>query len=501
MSLERNLVSNYLGQAYTAVIGLVMLPVYVRYMGAEAYGLVGFFTMLLAWLQLLDLGLTPTLSRELSRVRAGIGTERQTALMLRSTEWLFGGIGVLTATAIVILAGSIAEHWLKADRLTTAEIHRCVVCMGGVVASRWLVGLYRGGLAGLENLVSLNIAGAVIASVRSIGVVVVFLVWTTRPSGFFSYQLAVGLLELVVMRMLFYRAFPMTTVGRGPRMDSLRGLFAMAGSMAFLAGLWIVINQADKLVLSWTVDLHRYGYYMVAVMLAGGITLLAAPMAPALQPRFTVLAAQGDHARLTRLYRTTTEVTTAAVFAIAGVMACFAEPLLRAWTGNLEAARQSAPILPLYALGNAVAAVLALAFLLQFAYGKLRWHVIGNCLFAVVWFPGVLWAARRAGITGVAWVWLGANVAYLLGWVPYVHSRLVPGLWWRWLVYDVGIVALAEVLALALVSRIDMGAWSRPMVFAGLVVGTFGVALAGLAAGTESRGAILRACGLRLVAR
>jgi hypothetical protein len=42
MSLKRNELANYIGQTYGGVIGIVMLPVYVRYMGAEAYGLMAF---------------------------------------------------------------------------------------------------------------------------------------------------------------------------------------------------------------------------------------------------------------------------------------------------------------------------------------------------------------------------------------------------------------------------------------------------------------------------
>ena len=45
-----------------------MLPMYIKYMGAEAYGLVGFFSMLQAWFNLLDLRLTPTIGRETARL-------------------------------------------------------------------------------------------------------------------------------------------------------------------------------------------------------------------------------------------------------------------------------------------------------------------------------------------------------------------------------------------------------------------------------------------------
>ena len=33
-----------------------MVPLYVRYMGVEAYGLVGFYAMLQGWFMLLDMG-------------------------------------------------------------------------------------------------------------------------------------------------------------------------------------------------------------------------------------------------------------------------------------------------------------------------------------------------------------------------------------------------------------------------------------------------------------
>ena len=50
ISLKKNTIANYIGQFYTMFIGIFMLPFYLEYLGAEAYGLVGFFTMLSAWM-------------------------------------------------------------------------------------------------------------------------------------------------------------------------------------------------------------------------------------------------------------------------------------------------------------------------------------------------------------------------------------------------------------------------------------------------------------------
>ncbi|WP_276573964.1 oligosaccharide flippase family protein [Vibrio cincinnatiensis] len=70
--LRKNIIANYASQLYSAGIGILILPLYIKYMGEEAYGLVVFFTMLQPWFALLDLGLTPTIARETARYHGGL---------------------------------------------------------------------------------------------------------------------------------------------------------------------------------------------------------------------------------------------------------------------------------------------------------------------------------------------------------------------------------------------------------------------------------------------
>jgi O-antigen/teichoic acid export membrane protein len=58
--LKRTLFFAYTAQVYISLIGILLMPLFLRLMGAEAFGLIGFFLMLQAWLQLLDLGFSPT---------------------------------------------------------------------------------------------------------------------------------------------------------------------------------------------------------------------------------------------------------------------------------------------------------------------------------------------------------------------------------------------------------------------------------------------------------
>ena len=56
--LKKNLIANYVGNAWSALMSLLFVPGYIQYIGIEAYGLIGLFAMLQAWLGLLDMGMT-----------------------------------------------------------------------------------------------------------------------------------------------------------------------------------------------------------------------------------------------------------------------------------------------------------------------------------------------------------------------------------------------------------------------------------------------------------
>ena len=49
LMIKKNMMANLVGKLYTAGIGFLVLPVYLKYLGAESYGLVGIFAMIQAF--------------------------------------------------------------------------------------------------------------------------------------------------------------------------------------------------------------------------------------------------------------------------------------------------------------------------------------------------------------------------------------------------------------------------------------------------------------------
>lgn len=494
MSLQRNVLASFASQIYVTLIGILMVPVYLRYMGAEAYGLVGFFTMLQAWFSLLDIGLTPTLSRETARHRGGATDALGYRRLVRVLEGIFLAVALAGSIAILASAAYIAKNWLRASVLPEHEVLAAIQLMAPIFGLRWMAGLYRGALSGAEKLVWLGGFNAAIATLRFAGVLPLLMFVGTTPTLFFGYQLVIALIELVVLMARAYRNFPVVPSGAGLRWEwsPLQPVLRFSLSIAFTSSIWVLITQTDKLVLSRILPLADYGYFTLAVLVASGITILSGPIGTALMPRLAHLVAEEKHEQLIQVYRHSTQLVAVIASAASITVAFRAESLLWAWTGDAELARVAAPILALYAMGNGVLAIAAFPYYLQFAKGDLRLHVLGNAGFVVLLIPLIVWASRTFGATGAASVWLGMNLLSFVAWLPLVHRRFEPGLNLRWYTQDTTVIVAAGALACYFATVALPATGSRTVQFIEiLLIGLLSL-VAGALASSAMRGKVLR---------
>lgn len=492
MSLKNNILASYAGQIYCALISIAMVPLYIRHMGTEVYGLVGFYVMLQMWFQLLDLGLTPTMMREAARFRGGATDALSLRRLLRALEGVFFGFGILGAAALMLGSDAIADGWLNAQELSHSEVRQAVVLMAAIIALRWVSGLYRGFISGFECHIWLSGFNVLIATARFVLVIPFFNYVGTSPAEFFSFQLTVAGIELTVLVIKTYRMVP--AVGKGMRVpwqwEPLGRVLKFSVSIAFTNSVWIAVTQTDKLVLSKLLPLADYAYYTLAVLVASGVTIITGPIGIVLQSRLSKLSVEGDEPGLIRVYRSSTQLVGVTAVPAALLLAFFSEQVLWAWTGDAEIVRNAAPVLTLYALGNGILAFSAFPYYLQYAKGDLKLHLAGTLLFVVLLIPVLIWATWQYGMVGAGYAWLCSNVVYFLLWIPWVHGRLAKGLHLQWLMKDIVVIVLLTVTGAA-IAQLWM-TWPQERSQVMMEVAMLGVGLLAIAAVSSSslRGAI-----------
>jgi O-antigen/teichoic acid export membrane protein len=452
--LKRRLAWAYVLQFYVAIISIFLMPVYLHRLGAEAFGLVGFFLMAQTWMQILDIGLTPALSREMSRLRAGTISLDAAASRLNALEWVQGALAITVIMLIWSTNDDIAKRWLSAQALSGDTVATCVAWMGVAISLRWLAGLYRGVLVGLEQQQQANVLAATFATLRFVAVVPLLLYVTTAPEDFFAFQMLVSAIELAASAWLAHHHIPTTGIFRSPDIRALQGMLPLVGSMAFLGAMWVTLTQIDKLVLSGILNLRDYGHFTLAVMAASGILILTPPLHQVIQPRLTILYERGERESLVSLYRLLSQLSVVGFVGLGTGIGFFAGSILRIWTGSESVAMAAAPILLWYGLANAVVGMLVMPFMLQFAKGNLRLHVYGNLLMLAMLVPALVMAAQQRGAIGAGQVFFVANSLFLLLWVPLVHRRFLPEVTWREMFSDTMSVAFVVAGILGMAARL-----------------------------------------------
>ncbi len=451
MSMKLNLSASALSQVFNALIGVALMPVYLRLMGAEAFGVVGFFIVLQSWFMLLDMGLSGTISRETARL-AGGGLSGTTYLrMWRWVQGMFVLLGFFGGMAIWLGADWLASGWLQLEALLLDDVRTSLRLMSVAIALRWMAGLYRGVVIGAERIVWLSSFNMLFAAARFVGVLLSLALFGAYIEVFFWHQLVISGCELLLLYAFTHR-IRSELVAVTPEPDradaSLRSLVGFAGSLALASSVWILSSQTDRLMLSGTLSLTHYGYFSLAAAAAGVLLLVNATVAQTLMPRLTNLHSSGDAVALRTTYRQVTQLVAIVVAVTSLTLALCSADVLQLWSGDSALAANAAPVLSIYALANGVLNLSSFPYYLQYAHGDLRYHVLATIGFAALLVPaiiGVVWLGYGALGTGA--ILLLGHLIYLCAWTPFVHRKFLDGYALDWLFRDVLVIVLPAAAA------------------------------------------------------
>jgi O-antigen/teichoic acid export membrane protein len=441
-----NLLANYIGTGWSALMGFAFIPIYVRLMGTEAFGLVGFFATLQALLQMLDLGLSPTMNREMARYRADPSKSSEARSFVRTLEIGYWAIGVIIGLCLIAAAPLVATRWIKATLLPVSAVEHALMAMGVLAALQWPLSFYQGGLLGLQRQVLLNSVQVVMSTLINGGAVLIL--WLVSPTlmAFFTWRIAMAVVQVALTTGLLWRSLPESdappTFQRALLLKSWR--FAAGMSGIGLSGL--ILSQLDKVVVSGLLTLEQFGYYSLAGVVVAAIAMVAGPIFNVTFPMFSALVAVGSDDALVRLYHRSCQLMTVFVLPVAAVVAFFSFDLFRLWTGSADTARHVAPIASVLVIGSALNALMVGPYALQLAHGWTSLGVRVNLVLILMLIPALYVLVTKYGAVGAAGGWVLSQAIYVLLAAPLTHRRLLKGEGGRWLLRDVGLPLAVAVL-------------------------------------------------------
>lgn len=432
-SVKTNVVWNMSAQLFVAVIGVLVLPLYLKYLGSESYGLIMFYTNLVVWFSVLDLGITPSVSRITSLYlnKAIAFIEYQN--VFNSFLVFIIAIALLSMTVGFFSIDWVAVKWLKVDALDYSVVYDVIFYTFAVIIIRWSTGIFRGILTGAEKIVWLSQFSISISFARFIIPLPFIVYWGWNVVDYFKFQFFLAITEFCVIAFKskpFLPHFEFSSVAL--KSKSVTEMVRFSAAIATTTVIWLFVTQIDKVIISAKIPIDQYGYFSTTVLVANFILLLSSTCSSVLMPRFCALHAQGNYLAVRALYLQSTSFIAAGSLFILTVSTYLPFELLYIWSSDVEFSKYGADLLFYYAMGNFLLAMNGFPYYLQYAAGKLRLHLISHVFMLITIVPLVLFFVSAYGVFGAAIVWLAFHSLYFLFWVPLLHKLFLPGIQYQW---------------------------------------------------------------------
>lgn len=478
--LKKNLVANFVATIWCNVLALAAVPVMLRYLGIESFGLLGLFMALQGISMLLDLGLSTAASREFARMGGTPSPGEAGEQLLRTLEATYWTIGLVVGATLCLGAPLVADCCATSREIRPDAVAEAVQLFGIGLAARWPATLYSGVLMGMERQMLANAARIVVETLRTVGGI--FILATVSPTlqAYLWWQFLVGLAGTLALASLVWRQIGGGSAFLRARFsyESLTGLAGFSSGLACISVTVMLLTQVDKLILSKLSSLESLGHYMLAWAIGNGMNQLVSPVFSAYFPRIARAVAHNDIERLSTDFHEGSQLMSLLAIPACLVLMAYSVEVLEIWTGDRRLAVAAGPATTLLVGGALMNCLMNLPYSMQLGYGWTSLALTANVVALVIIVPGLFVAIPLYGIAGAAGIWFLLNSGYVLLVTPIMHTRILPGERGPWLWADTLSPAVA-CSAVVLFSKLLLGeivGWSR-IELLGAVLAVYSLAL------------------------
>ena len=336
MSVSRHTAYNLLGSALPIAMALVTVPMYLKLVGPDRYGVLAIAWLLLGYFGLFDLGLGRATSFRIAALRDASPQARANTYWAALTVNIM--IGLAGGFVMWAGAGFFFAHVFKVNQSLRAEILQGVPLLAASVPVATLTGVATGALQGREKFLETNTISVVSTALfQLIPLTIAFafgpkLVWLL-----FGALAARGLALL----LLAYRCHIALTRGLRRRLDlnEIPTLLKYGGWVAGVSLVGPLLLIVDRFIIGAVVGAAAVAAYTIPFQFAQRIAVLPGALMNALFPKMSGASRAEFAALAEKATRTLAAVMTPMV--LAGLFAL--GPFFDIWVGKSMSA-QAAPL-------------------------------------------------------------------------------------------------------------------------------------------------------------
>jgi O-antigen/teichoic acid export membrane protein len=331
-----NIISQWILQIFNLVVTFFLIGYAIAKVGEEHYGGWASIMSIIAYLAVLDAGMTIAIQHYVAALSAK--GERQKLMSLFSSAYIAYGIGAVAA-ALICLVISFWYHELF-PKVSVSIAAECTVTLRWVAAGVFLFVLnlpMQGALVGLQRYYVRNTIELASLAVRVLTVVVLFNLF-----GFYLTYLGAAFFAATATRFVLSRValhFIEPDLRLRPsyiRTDSLREIFSFGGHSFFWAISTVLVRDTGPILGTILIGPTAATYLYVGARLVASVGTFIYGAGDIFLPMASALKAANDNVRLQAALVRGTRFCAALAFPAAAVLLTFGQAILKHWVHSAD---------------------------------------------------------------------------------------------------------------------------------------------------------------------
>lgn len=420
--LSHNIISNLAGNAIVILYGVLIFPLVLSTLGSESAGIISLYSTIFTALSFFDLGLGLLANREISKAKKKSYENKELDELISTLEVLYWSISLLASSAIFFSAPYLSDHFLKDSAFSLEELTLFIRLISVSIFFRWPVSFYFNINAGLQNLVILNIFKIIIYLFLML-ILYILIVFYDFNIGQYLIVIANTNAFLVIAYFLLFKKNWGLRKKIVFRMDSLKGHIGYAIGSMFISSLTLLFLQLDKIYLSYLGNLSVFGIYTALFTLSIGIVQLIYPITGAFFPKMNELITKGKKSEILLKIDLISSILITLSFSFLVIFISFKNEILQLWIGEYNSMEYQSVFL-LLVIGTTIYAISQIPYLVESAYGKVKFVVRYFFLINILYAMCLLYLDEALGLNGLALSYLVVNILYFIGGVYLLNKNI-----------------------------------------------------------------------------
>jgi len=334
--LMRSTASNVAGQVVVLGVWFALTPFMVHRLGAANYGLWVLVASLVAYGNLLDLGVGAAVTKYVAELRAR-GRPDEASDLIATALAMYCVVALLVVLASVPFA-LVVPHLFNIAPEQRSDARWVVFLTGLALAVRLPTTTAYAVLRGLQRFDLNNLIG-VSATIFQAAAIVAVLLLGGGVVGLAAIAIPLTLLTQVPMLLVIRHIAPDLRFGfRGAQRRLVRTVASVSTSLLVINGASVVKTETDQVVIAAALPLATVAPYSLAQRIGQLPMMLTYQFVRVLFPLASELHGTEDRARLRALYVGSTRLTLALFVPVGAGLMVLAKPFLAAWVGQRFAA-------------------------------------------------------------------------------------------------------------------------------------------------------------------